>query len=286
MAEKDEGTQEGTTETETQNTETQTTQAEEPKLTPDEERAIALGWKPQDQWEGDKGDWVPAKFWLRYGDLEQQLIVSREENKHKEKVLKSMQGHYVRVKEDSVKEVRDIIRRQKNEALKNQDYERVAELDAEAHVLEEGMKQKHNAVDQEVIRDIQETPGPSPEFIAWNRMNPWYQAGSNDPLTQEADALAIGFTRKFPGAAPSAVLQYVEDRIKRTFPEQFRPATKAPAASPVDDGGGEARTTTSRSSKSSYTLSPAEKEAAARFGMSEKEYAEEVVKYDRRKGNK
>lgn len=252
----------------------------EVKLTEEETRAINLGWKPKDQWQGSPDEWVPAKWWLKYGDVEQRLLAAEQENKHKEKVLGSMKSHYTRVKEDAMAEVKQTIQRQKREALKNEDYQRVAELDAELEVLEGGLKNKFANVDKQVNEDTKQS-GPPPEFFEWQRHNPWYKPGTNDEVTGEADALALAYVARNPNSDYKTMLNHVTDRIKKVFPDKFK--AEEPPMTGVDEGGEQGSKPTKGGSKSPK-LTEVEKEVAARFGMTEEEYAKERDSYNKRKG--
>lgn len=253
---------------------------EEVKLTADEQRAIDLGWKPKDQWQGPEEDWVPAKHWLKYGDVEHKLMSLEQADKQKDKVIQAMKNHYLRVKEDSVREVLETIKKQKKIAIEQEDFTKVAELDMQAEMLEENLQKRFKATDIEVARE-QVPQGPPPEFHAWNRKNNWYKYGSStDEMTVEADTLAVGFQSRNPNASYADVLKYVEDKIKKIFPDKFKETEEITA---VDDGGS-TKATPTRSGKTPVRLNEAEKAAAAAFGMSEAEYAKEMQAYEKRKG--
>lgn len=254
----------------------------EVKLSEDETRAVSLGWKPKEEWQGNPDDWVPAKWWLKYGDVEQRLLSAEQEAKHKEKVLGSMKNHYVRVKEDAIAEIRDTIKRAKKEAMKNEDFARVAELDLEQEVLETNVKQKFAQADEDAKKDVAAQPGPPPEFYEWNRRNSWYTLGSTDELSSEADSLAIAYMQKNPNASYKEMLTTVEGKIKKLFPDKFK--GEEPPIMAVDDGGGEHGSKGTKGGTKSPKLSDVEKEVAKRFGMTEAEYAKERDKYSERKG--
>lgn len=252
----------------------------EVKLSPDEEKAVSLGWKPKTEWDGPEDGWVPAKWWLKYGDTEQRVIALEAEQKHKEKVIAAMKGHYLRVKEDTKKELLDTIKRHKAIAIKNEDYQKVAELDLQANDLEANLDNSFKKVDAEVAKTDQPT-GPSPEFYQWNRENTWYKYGNkSDEMTVEADTLAVGYAQRNPGADYKDVLRYVEDKIKKIFPDKFKPANEPITA--VDEGGTHIEPTRPR--KGTIKLDAAQKAAAAAFNMSEEEYAKGLQEYEARKG--
>jgi hypothetical protein len=249
--------------------------------TEDEQRAIDLGWKPKDQWQGGETEWVPAKWWLKYGDVEQRAQTFESQDKQKTRVIEAMKGHYLRVKEDAKKEVLETIKRQKREAIKDEDFQKVAELDVQADLINNNLETKFRENDTHIQRDTQVDPGPDPEFFNWNRQNSWYKLGSTDSLTVEADSLAVGYKQKNPNASYKQVLEYVSDRIPKIFPEKFKKDEEV-IMTAVDDG------TTSRQSprktEGKYKLNDAEKEAAKMFGMTEEEYSKDLKKWDAQRG--
>ena len=254
---------------------------EEVKVSPDEERAISLGWKPKDQWQGEEDDWVPAKHWLKYGDLEHELMSERQSSKHKDKVMGVMKGHHLRLKEDAKKEIEQTIRRQKQDAIKEEDFQRVAVLDAKLDVLKENLDKRFVDADSQANREIPQASGPPPEFFEWNRSNSWYKLGSStDEMTSEADTIAMGYQTRNPSAPYKECLKYVEDKIKKLYPENFK---KEEVNTAVDDGGS-TRSTSTVFKKGGYKLNEMEKAAAAGFGMTEAEYAKELEVYDKRRG--
>lgn len=254
----------------------------EVQLSPEERRAIDLGWKPKDQWQGNEDDWVPAKWWLKYGDLEQTKIALEQQDKHKERVINAMKNRYMRVKEDSVKEALDIIKRQKREAMKEENFQAVAELDAQAELLKEGLENKFKQADAEFAQQDTQVNTPPPEFYRWNRENSWYKFGdTTDPMTVEADTLAFAIRSRNPNASYNEILSTVTEKIKRMFPEKFK---KEPDPVNAVDEGSETGSRASKGTKSSYKLDAAQKEAAMRFGMTEAEYAKEIAEWERRKG--
>ncbi len=255
---------------------------EEITYTEDEKRAITLGWKPKEEWQGSEDDWVPAKWWLKYGDVEQRAVSLETETKKKDRVITAMKDHYVRVKEDAKNEVLQTIKRQKQEAVKNEDFQRVAELDAQADEIDHNLNTRFTKRDTDVAKDVNVPAGPPVEFFEWNKINPWYRYGvSTDELTNEADTIAIGFANKNPQAAYGEVLKYTEERIKRMYPDKFEP--KPTPGTAVDDGAG--RRSGSPAKPSNKTkLDEAQKAAAAEFGMTEEDYYKSMVSWEKRRG--
>ena len=75
----------------------------------------------------------------------------------------------------------------------------------------------------------QPEPELHPEFQAWVNRNKWYD---NKPEAREfADNMGVAFKKSHPSASPKEVLEYVEDRVARGYPELFKnPKKAAPSA--------------------------------------------------------
>lgn len=253
---------------------------ETPTLTPDEQRALDLGWKPKDKWEGDESEWVPAKWWLKYGDLEQRSITLEAETKKKDRVIGAMKDHYVRVKDDAKAEVLAQIKKAKAEAVKQEDYQKVAELDYQVDQINSGLDNRFNKRDQEVQKVDTENVGPAPEFLEWNRHNSWYKYGSTtDELTRYADTVAVGFRQLNPTASYEQMLEFAEESVKAKYPDKFKPMPN----NPVNESGSNNQPKPPKGG-SKTRLTEAEKEVARNFGMTEEEYAKELEVYSKRKG--
>lgn len=250
-----------------------------PEYTPVEQEALSMGWVPKDQWKGAEEDWTPAKAFIKYGQLESEHKKTKAEASQKEKVIKSMKDYYLNVKEDAKKEIEDTLKRQKREAIKNEDYARVAEIDLQLDELTDNLDRRFKQRDVGMEKDTAEVTGPPPEFYEWNKKNSWYQMGKQDGLTKEADVLAVAYAQMNPNAPYQEVLDHVTDRIKKLFPEKFVNPKERPAD--VNEPG---ETTGDAKSKKSVRLSEAEKRAAEAFGLSYEDYAKGLKEWDQKKG--
>ncbi len=248
-----------------------------------EKAALEQGWRPKGEWDGPEDEWVPAKAFMKFGEVQHSLKQAKQESSQKEKVIKAMKEFHLKVKEDAKKEVLDTLRRQKKEAIKGEDYQRVAELDLQLDELQSNLDTKFKAADEQLQRVEAANTPPHPDYLEWSRRNPWYIPGATTGITVDADSIGIGYAQRNPGATPIEVLEYVEDKIKKLYPESFKnPERSKPAA--VDDGAGERASPDSSNTKRRPKLTEAEKQAAEQFGLTHEEYAEGLKKWDAQKG--
>lgn len=260
---------------------------EEPKDTPPqlsetEQQAIDNGWVPKDQWKGAEDDWVPAKQFIKYGQVEAELKRQRQEVSQKEKVIKTMKDHYLNVKEDAKREVVDTLKRTQKEAIKNEDYAEATKIGLQIDELEDNLDKKFSQHEQKMEEVSSTPPGPPPEFYEWNSRNGWYKMGQNDEMTIEADQLAIAYAKRNPNKTYQDMLEYVTDRIQKLYPEKFVPKQKEREADDINEPGAVQNKGTS--GKTKIKLTDAEKEAAAAFGLTYEEFAESLKEYDKKKG--
>lgn len=251
------------------------------EYTPVEQEAMEMGWVPKDQWKGAEEDWTPAKAYIKYGKLEAEHKATKATASQKEKVINAMKDHYTRVKDDAKKEVEATLKKQKRDAIKEENYARAAEIDLQLDELTENLDRKTRVHDEEVKRiDNTAIDAVPPEFYEWNKRNSWYSMNGGDPLSQEADTLAIAYRGRFPKSTYPEVLEYVTTTIKKLYPERFpNPARNTPAAvnEPSATPSGEAK-------KKGPKLTDAERQAADAFGISYEDYAKSLKEWDTKKG--
>jgi hypothetical protein len=252
-----------------------------PEYSEEEKLALEEGWAPKDKWKGAEDEWVPAKAFLKYGKVESELKRVRSEASQKEKVIKTMKDYYLNVKEDAKKEILDNFKRQKREAIKNEDYAEVAKLDQQIDDLTDSLDRKFKQHDQHMLNAEQVAQTPPPEFFDWNKRNSWYVLGEQSGLTKEADVLAVSYAQMNPGVKYGEVLKFVEDTIKAKHPDKFQSDTRRPRASDVNDPP---EFTGDTKNKRAVRLRPEEKAAADEFGISYEEYAAGLKQWDKMKG--
>lgn len=258
------------------------TPPEAPVLNEIEQQAVQSGWVPKEDWKGAEDDWVPAKQFVKRGQLEAELKRQRAETSHKEKVIKSMKDHYLTLKEDAKKELLETLKRSHRDAVKSEDYMEATKISLQMEEVEENLDRKFKHHDQHVEQVTAPVSTPPPEFYEWQERNKWYQIGNTDDMTVEADQLAVAYMKRKPDAPYTDMLNYVTERMTKLYPEKFMPKQKERSADDVNEPGSVQNKGDTKGSK--VKLTPAEKEAAAQFGLTEQEFAESLKEYDKKKG--
>lgn len=199
-----------------------------------EQRALEMGWRPKDEFNGDESEFIDAQEFVRRKPLFDKIEHQSKELKDVKKILRSLQDHHVKVKETEFKRAVEYLKTQKKEALETGDLDRVVEIDDQLV----DMKAAQKAAEQ--VEREPKTPQVHPDFTHWVERNGWY--AQDKALRSFADALGTQYAADNPELPPADVLRYVTDKVKRAYPEKFKnPERTKPAA--VDGGSAPSRPT-------------------------------------------
>lgn len=194
-----------------------------PQFTETEQKAREQGWVPKDEWTGD-GKWRDADSFLDRGELFGKIDAQNREIKSTKQALQALQQHYAKVSETEYKRALETFKKEKKEALLDNDADGVLEADEKIAALREGVRQA--PVQQSV------DTAPHPEFVNWVNKNPWYT--SNAVMAEAADGLGRRLAQQ--GLSPSEVLREVEKEIRKEFAHKFTNPNRDKAAA-VEGGG-------------------------------------------------
>lgn len=254
---------------------------EQVALAPEEEKAQSFGWMPKEEWVKagkTEEEWVPAKHFLKFGELKQQVISKEKMLTKQEKIIKKMKDHHLNVRERAMADAMTQLKRERAAALEEGDIIAAEKIRDRIDYTKEQF-QRTPLLPKDIEDELQSTGtinDPPAEFYEFSSRNPWYEADPKrqDDISQEADALGYAFVQKssLNGKTVTAdeVYKHVEKQIKKLYPEKF-----GTPKSPQND-------TPSRSSGatgSSDKLSSEELAIAKSFGLTEKQYLAELKGY-------
>lgn len=221
----------------------------EPTVSPAEEKARSQGWVSEEEWveQGKSADdWVDEKQFIFRGELMQriqqqskQLNESNGKIDQLTKALKKLGEVNSQVAEEQYKKAIQTLKRQKAEAMSDDDHEAVIDIDDKIDELKEAQKAMK---EDEIIPESSPAPtgGVTPEamqqeYNAWigKPENNWYM--SDPVLRGAADALGIAYLSDNPAVSASDVFDYVSKQIKIEMPHKF--GGNKPTAPSVIEGG-------------------------------------------------
>lgn len=194
--------------------EQQPEQQQEHKVDVYEQRALEMGWRPKEEWDGPEEDFIEAKEFVRRQPLFEKIESQSKAIKQLTQAFDALKTHHSKVKETEYKRALDSLKQAKKQALIDGETERALAYEEKIEEVEQ-QKAEFDASAAEV--NIPQEPVLNPEFVAWKQRNGWYNKDTE--LREFADTYGIMLARK--GMEPQAVLQAVEKKVKETFKEKF-----------------------------------------------------------------
>jgi hypothetical protein len=229
-------------------------EASAPELTSVEQKALEMGWRPKSDFEGDEDDFIDAQEFVRRKPLFEKIDHVGKELRETRKALKALQEHHTKVKEAEYQNALKQLRAEKKVALEEGDADRLIEID-------EQMAEAKAADVAQRTQQQQQAAQPHPTFVAWVGKNQWYQ--SDVELRLVADQIGTAYAAKNPETSPDDVLKYVEQRVRKLYPENFRnPNKERPSAV---EGRTQTQATEKKDGISDYPLTDEERKVMNTF---------------------
>lgn len=238
---------------------------EENTLTGEEQKAYEMGWRPQDEYEGDH-PWVGAEEFLGRKPLFDQISKSNKRVKRLEEQLQKVLDHVGTVEKAQYEKAKRDLKELRKEAMKQGDFDEFERLNEQEKELDEQAPEK--------------APAAPPEFTEWVEENDWY---TNDPdLRQFADNIAPAMKSKHPNLSPKEFFDKVGEVVKQANPDKF--GTPKRGTRRIPNGGASPSNQPQSGDKGFNTkwekLTPEEKRMATEFArdglMSKEEYMKQI----------
>ncbi len=208
-------------------TEQTTQQDTKQELSSIEQKALEMGWRPKEDFDGEEDDFIDAKEFVRRKPLFDKIEHQSKELKEVKKILRSLQEHHTKVKETEFKRAYDYLKAQKKEALETGDLDKVVEIDEQLVDMKAAQKAAVTA------EQAPKTQPLHPDFVSWVDKNSWY--AQDKEMRAVADAIGVQYAEEHPEIPPAEVLKYVTEKIKKRYSDKFtNPNRTKPAA--VDGG--------------------------------------------------
>lgn len=179
---------------------------EEVKESQSEIKAREMGWKPEDEYQGDKDTWVDAGEFIRRKPLFDEIHKNKRKVADIEKSFAKLKDHHERVREAAYKQAIEDLKAEKLKALEDADHKRVVEIDDELAEKRANVPQRESE--------------PTPEFLEWVEENQWYN--TDKTLKKEADRLGVAYHNANPDTPLPDVFKDIEGIIKSRHPEKFK----------------------------------------------------------------
>lgn len=261
------------------------TEENETELSPAEEKAMASGWRPEEDWTGEGDDWIDAKTFNRNGEFmsriqhqTKQMAAQASELDNLKAGMKSLGEHNKKIAEQEYKNAIASLKKERVSAREEEDHVAVDEINDKIDDLKESKREMDSTSSEELHEAAQEV-APDPAFTEWSSKNEWYT--KDVILRGAADAVGMNYADSNPGAPIEDVLQYVSKKMKEEFPNKFGNVRKTSPSQVTEPSG-----VSKRTKKSKYTpkdLSEEQRQFAKMFVdtgafESEQEYVDSLAK--------
>lgn len=203
---------------------------EAPQYTDIEIKALDLGWRPKEEFEGDEEAFIDAKEFVRRQPLFDKISQQSREIKEVRKALEALKTHYTTVKESEYERALQTLKNERKAALTDGDGDKFEALDEEIKTTE---KQLEAIKEQQNIPVVSEPPQ---EFVDWKNANRWYSETAY--MRNFADEYGLRLAKQ--GVPPGEVLKQVTAAVKKEFPHKFTNPNKG-AAPNVNEGKGSSK---------------------------------------------
>lgn len=211
---------------------------------PVQEQALAQGWVPKEEFQGEPHKWVEAGEFLRRGELFSKIDSQSKELKAVKQALFNFQEHHTKLKETEYNRALADLKAKMKAANRAQEFEVADEIESQIQEVQA----EAQAYKQEVSKVTAEAEAVHPEFAAWVERNNWYATQRH--MRTFADEEGAKFRQA--GLSPREVLKKVEEVVRKEFPTKFtNPNRERPSAV-------EGSTTRAPSKKEEYQLTEQE----------------------------
>lgn len=250
--------------------------ADDSELDPVEVEARQMGWRPLEEWQGDKAKWRSASEFVDrasfFKKIEAQNKIIHEQNL----ALKELAKLQTQIAKNEREKVLKELQSQKREALREQEFDVADKLDEEIIAIKSAPEPTFTVPEVTQVH----AEDPQEQLAMFKARNDWFE--KDQELTELAETLAGGYVVKAQqekrNVTPSEIFNYVEKKIKEL--------TRKPKAGADPVMSRNSTRTTSNTGTPKFTpkdLNEEQRQVARQFVRSgvfknEQEYVDALVK--------
>lgn len=195
-------------------------------------RAMELGWRPKDKFEGSEDDWRSAKDFLERGEMIGKIRSQSKQIQSVEQALKYISTQNARMYSKGYENALAELKTQKRQALADGD---AVQADIIAEKIED-LKVEGRAAVNAAAAPAKSIQTEDPEHADWLSQNGWY----NNPVMRDfGDSLAVNYINANKGkVSPEQVRDYVSKTVREEFSHRFLKQQATGAPNPDSEGKG------------------------------------------------
>lgn len=224
---------------------------------PIEEKALAAGWKPLEEWDGDPTEWRDAKTFVDRGELLNKIHQQNRTMKELRTILDDMKNQVVNLTKQQLGAYENALKNKRKEFIEEGNSSEVDKVDRMIEEVRKQQPQVSNGPTASEQKRIQEV------FNDFKKSNPWFE--SDAELTSEANQIsqlkmqaAINEYQQATGRQKTyftpeeaeEIFEFVSKEVRKRNPNKFKNQKKA---SPPSVEGTE-KGSSSSGNKKQYTM--------------------------------
>jgi hypothetical protein len=197
-----------------------------------EEKARAQGWRPQEEYRGNKEEWVDADEFVKRGSFFRKIESQNKQINELKSIINNMSSTLTKAEERAYKKALSELEAKREEARRNRDintYDRVLKEEESlksqyAVTIEPSPAPSANSLEVEIAEIKQQD-----YYKRFEAVNPW--VNKTDPLSVAKQAYATQLAKdlesKKGGVTNEEIFQYVSEQVAKQFDSNFtgKPAT-------------------------------------------------------------
>lgn len=180
-----------------------------------EQEAMDKGWNP-DGVEGKPN--LSADEFLRNESFFKEIHKLKRELKKNGEVVEALKTHNKQTAQKAYDKAVKDLKAEKKIAAKEEDLERMLEIDEQIDDLHEAKQEAEKAAPVEAPAGLTEADFKN-AYDDFVKDNVWY--GRRPEMTADAEAIYDNYTRKNPNALPEDRFTHVKDEMKKIYPDDF-----------------------------------------------------------------
>lgn len=184
----------------------------EPTYTPEEEKAMAHGWKPKDQYDGPEDNWRSAREFNDRASLFEHINNQKKEIRELRDGLSTVIKQERKRADKLIQEEIERLKEEKKEAYINEDFNKVVEIDDQIAVKKEEAKNTANSPDPFPVVTNDRTGNVAANNAWMNANSGWYE--KDEDLTIEADMYFEQYLNRYKDKTVTDALAYVDRKMK------------------------------------------------------------------------
>ena len=111
--------------------------AQEVKADPYEAKALEMGWRPKEEWDGDEADFIDAKEFVRRQPLFEKIEHQSKAIKQLTQAFEALKTHHTKVKESEYERALKSLKEARKDALREGETERALAYEEKIEEVEQ-----------------------------------------------------------------------------------------------------------------------------------------------------